>query len=329
MTETDLYDLTIIGGGPIGMFAAYYAGMRQAKVQLLESLPDLGGQVAALYPLKTIYDIAGFPAIEGKQLVHSLEKQLTTFQPTIHTETAVQNFTQQADGTYQIDTNNGTYYSKAIIIAIGNGAFEPRRLAFDYDPSFDQKYVFYAANHPDEFAGKTVAVAGGGDSAIDLALTLEPIAKKVYLIHRRNQFRGLESNVAKLEASSVELKTPFLLKQLSEQDDQLHIALNEVKADHTEDLAVDRLVVNYGFTADTKLLRSWGLALEHRMIKVDTEMKTNLPNVYAIGDTVQYPGKLKLIASGFGEAPIAVSTAMTTLYPDKRQPLHSTDIQLH
>ncbi|MCG0731958.1 thioredoxin reductase (NADPH) [Lactiplantibacillus plantarum] len=323
------YDLTIIGGGPVGMFAAFYAGMRNARVQLLESLPELGGQVQALYPEKIIHDVAGYPAIKGRELVAQLEKQLTQFPIDIQLASPVTDVTG-AMGDFTITTASGQQsHSKAIIVATGSGAFEPRRLAVDDAAEFENKQLFYHIPSVKQFADRTVLVAGGGDSAIDMALMLEPVAKHVYIMHRRDRFRGMEHNVDLLKASSVEIKTPFLIKQLAETaTGQLQLTMKEVRGTTEETLAVDDLIVNYGFIADNKVIRNWHVTptMAHRLITVDTEMNTDVSGIAAIGDTVTYAGKLGLIASGFGEAPNAVNQLMMTLYPERRSPLHSTTV---
>ncbi|MFD1421036.1 NAD(P)/FAD-dependent oxidoreductase [Lactiplantibacillus songbeiensis] len=323
------YDLTIIGGGPVGMFAAFYAGMRNAHVQLLESLPELGGQVQALYPEKMIHDVAGYPAIKGRDLVAQLAKQLAEFPIDVHTKSPVADVTGQM-GDFTITTTDGTVsHSKAIIVATGTGAFEPRRLAVENADQFEGQQLFYHIPSLATFKDKTVLVAGGGDSAIDMALMLEPVAKKVYIMHRRNQFRGMEHSVDLLKASSVVIKTPFLIKEMQQlANGQLDLMMKEVRGDAEEHVAVDDLIVNYGFIADHKAIEAWQVAptMDHYLIDVNTEMNTNVAGVAAIGDAVTYPGKLGLIASGFGEAPNAVNQLMMTLYPERRSPLHSTTL---
>ncbi|MGU9998872.1 NAD(P)/FAD-dependent oxidoreductase [Latilactobacillus curvatus] len=326
LDSNHLFDITIIGGGPVGMFAAYYAGMRKADVQIIESLPELGGQVATLYPEKQIYDVAGFSGISGAQLTENLIEQLALFQPTLQLSTAVQGIEPQEDGTFVLKTTKGTTRTKGIIIAVGNGAFTPRKLAVDYDPEWENHYIHYFAKEMAQFKDQTVAVAGGGDSAIEWALMLEKVAKQVYLIHRRDQFRGLESSVEALKQSTVQIKTPFLIDSLTEMNQQLALTLNKMKSTDQEQLTIDKLLVNYGFISDTRILRDWGLTLDHHQVAVNQQLETNILNIYAIGDIATYPGKVKLIASGFGEAPMAVTELLTNLYPEKRQPLHSTSI---
>ncbi len=320
------YEITVIGGGPVGMFTAFYAGLHSADVLLLESLAALGGQPGNLYPAKVLYDIGGYPAINGQDLVARLTEQVTHFKPTIETATNVQAITQTPDG-FTLDTTNGTYQTKTIIVATGGGAFTPRKLAIDYDPALDDQQVNYFVRDLHSMQGLDVAIAGGGDSAIDWALALEPIAKSVHLIHRRNQFRGLESSVAALKASSVVCHTPYLIDGVTASaNDRVDVSLKEVRGETVQTLNVDKLLVNYGFMSENKQLRHWGIDLTHNAVTVDSKMATNVPGIYAVGDAVTYPGKLKLIASGFGEAPVAVSEALNYLYPDRRQATHSTQL---
>jgi len=323
------YDLTIIGGGPVGMFAAFYAGMRNARVQLLESLPELGGQVQALYPEKMIHDVAGYPAIKGRDLVVQLKAQLAQFPIDIRLNSAVTDVTG-AMGDFTITTVDGQQsHTKAIIVATGSGAFEPRRLAVDNATDFENQELFYHIPDMEQFKDKSVLVAGGGDSAIDMALMLEKVAKTVYIMHRRDRFRGMEHNVDLLKASSVQIKTPFLIKEMVKTaNDQVQLTMKEVRGTAEEQLTVDKLIVNYGFIADNKVISNWQVTptMEHRLINVDTQMNTDIPGIAAIGDTVAYPGKLGLIASGFGEAPNAVNQLMMTIYPERRSPLHSTTL---
>lgn len=321
------YEITVIGGGPVGMFAAFYAGLHSADVALVESLADLGGQTGNLYPAKILYDIGGFPGISGEELVKQLTVQTAHFHPTILTGTTVQAIDRQADGTFILTTSQAPIQTKTVIIATGGGAFTPRRLAVDYDPALDDQNVFYFVRRLADFDNQTVAIAGGGDSAIDWALALADRAKHVGLIHRRDQFRGLESSVAALKQSPVTLHTPFLIESVTAAPNhQITVNLKEVRGDRTEALTVDKLLVNYGFMSENKQLRNWNVTLDRGKIQVNSQMQTSREGVYAIGDAASYPGKLDLIASGFGEAPIAVYEALAYLYPDRQQALHSSQL---
>ncbi|KRM34785.1 trxB1 protein [Agrilactobacillus composti DSM 18527 = JCM 14202] len=320
-----VFDITVIGGGPVGMFTAFYAGLRNADVHLIESLPELGGQTGALYPEKEIYDVAGFPHIKGKLLVQQLESQMRAFDPQITLDTAVTNIAQAGDQ-FKITTSKATYYSKSVIIAIGNGAFAPRKLAFDYDSRLDHHQVDYFVHDLDDYKDLDVAIAGGGDSAVDWALTLNDIAKSVTIIHRRDKFRGLESSVKQLMTSNINVKTPFLLEGLGLDDGKLKIDLKKMKSDDHDALLVDKLLVNYGFTSDSRILRQWAIDLQGTDVLVDNHMQTSRPLIYSVGDSAYYNGKVKLIASGFGEVPTAVNHALETIYPERKQPLHSTSL---
>lgn len=327
----EMYDITIIGGGPAGMFAAFYCGLHELKAQLIESLPQLGGQVNALYPEKQIWDVAGLPGVTGRELVHHLEEQIAIAPIDQFTGETVNDVIKEADGTFTIKSANRVSHSKAIVIALGNGAFKPRKLALDGADAIEGKQLHYFVNHKDDFANKKVAVLGGGNSAIDIALMLEPVAKQVFLVHRRDQFRGMEHSVSLLKESSVELVTPFLPKELNVEDNQsVTLKLKKMRDDEMTDLNVDRIVVNYGFTSNNAALDQWSLdlAAERNMIKVDSEMKTNIDGVYAIGDGVTYPGKTPLIATAFGEAPTAITALAKKLYPDKRIATHSSSMKI-
>jgi thioredoxin reductase (NADPH) len=321
------YDIAIIGGGPVGMFATFYAGLRSADVLLLESTPQLGGQPAALYPQKQIYDAAGFFAVRADELTSKLDQQMARFKPDVQLNTKVTAITTDATGV-TLTTDAKNYRAKSVIVATGAGAFEPRPLAAPHDKTLVNDKIFYIAPDLNTFARQDVVIAGGGDSAIDWALALEPIAKSVRLIHRRNQFRGLESSVTALENSTVELLTPYLIKEVSETATGLSLSLRPVRDAEPQTITADKLLVSYGFASDNRQLRNWGLQLEHGQIKVDASYATNLDHVYAIGDAVTYPGKQKLIASGFGEAPTAVSSIMSAIHPELRQNLHSSELKL-
>ncbi|MFC4709950.1 NAD(P)/FAD-dependent oxidoreductase [Enterococcus eurekensis] len=322
----DIYDITIIGAGPAGMFAAFYAGMRQAKTKIIDTLPQLGGQLATLYPEKYIYDIPGYPKIKAGELVQNLEKQITTFNQRYCLEEEVTKIERLEDGILEITTNKRTHYSKAVVLALGNGSFQPRKLALDNAEQYEGLGIDYYVTDLMKYAGKKVAIAGGGDSAIDWALMLEPIAKEVSLIHRRPEFRAHEHSVELLKKSSVNVLTPYLLKEISGETKLDTIHLEQVKGDESVKLSVDYLIVNYGFTSNLNL-KEWGLQSTRQGIFVQTDMRTSMEGVYACGDIVQYDGKVKLIATGFGEAPTAINNALHYINPKNRtQPAHSTSV---
>ncbi|WP_035054132.1 NAD(P)/FAD-dependent oxidoreductase [Carnobacterium pleistocenium] len=329
MTITkEVFDITIIGGGPVGMFAAFYSGMRNAKVKIIESLPQLGGQLSMLYPEKDIYDIAALPVIKGQELIDNLSIQISRFDPTICLEEEVIDVFKNDTGIFELTTKKSIHYSKAIIITAGNGAFQPRRLELDHAEDYEGKTLHYYVNNIEQFKDRTVAICGGGDSAVDWALALGPIAKKVYLIHRRNNFRALEHSVSLLEDSNVEVITPYIPVAIKGEHPQIQsVHLKEVRGENEKELEIDNFLINYGFTSSIGSMKKWGFAVTRNEIPVNTKMETTVPGIYAAGDICIYDGKIKLIATGFGEAPTAVNNAMSYINPDERvQPMHSTSL---
>lgn len=314
-------DITIIGAGPTGLFAAFYAGMRGASVKIIESLPQPGGQLAALYPEKFIYDVAAFPAVRAQELVDRLVEQMNRFPVDLCLEESVEVLEKQTDGSIRLVTDKGEHITKAVIITAGNGAFQPRRLELENAENLPN--VHYFVTDLSKFSGRRVAVLGGGDSAVDWAMMLETAAKDVTIIHRRDKFRAHEHSVELLHESRVNVMTPFVPVSF----DGKHLHLQEVKGDRTETLEIDDLIVNYGFVSSLGPMKNWGLAIEKNSIVVNTRMETNIKGVYAAGDVATYDGKVKLIATGFGEAPTAVNNAKSYIDPDaKVQPLHSTSL---
>jgi thioredoxin reductase (NADPH) len=328
MSQSDqVFDITIIGGGPIGLFTAFYGGMRQCSVKIIESLPQLGGQLSALYPEKYIYDVAGFPKILAQELVNNLKEQMEKFEPTVALEQAVENVEKLADGTFKLTTNREVHYTKTIIITAGNGAFQPRKLELEEAVKYEKANLHYFVSDLNKFAGKRVALTGGGDSAVDWALMLEPIAEKVTLIHRRDKFRAHEHSVELLKNSKVEVLTPFVPTELVGEDKINQIVLEEVKSERKEIINIDELIVNFGFVSSLGPIKNWGLEIEKNSIVVNSRMETNVEGIYAAGDICTYDGKVKLIASGFGEAPTAVNNAKAYIDPKaKVQPGHSSSM---
>lgn len=325
--QQEVFDITIIGGGPVGLFTAFYAGMRQASVKIIESLPHLGGQLSALYPEKYIYDIAGFPKIQAQELVDQLLEQVNQFETTICLEQSVESIVRIGDGKFAITTNQETHYTKAVIITAGNGAFQPRKMKIEGEDKFENTNLHYFVQDLNEFAGKRVVVFGGGDSAVDWALMLEQIAKKVTIIHRRDKFRAHEHSVEQLKQSTVEVLTPYAPTQLIGDEKIEKVVVTEAKSGKSMEIEVDDVLVNYGFISSLGPIKDWGLEIEGNSIVVNSRMETNIKGIYAAGDICSYEGKVKLIASGFGEAPTAVSNAKVYIDPRaKVQPLHSTSV---
>ncbi|MCD7036238.1 ferredoxin--NADP reductase 2 [Metabacillus sp. GX 13764] len=325
--DTKVYDITIIGGGPVGLFTAFYGGMRQASVKIIESLPQLGGQLSALYPEKYIYDVAGFPKIRAQELINNLKEQMAQFEPAVCLEQAVESVEKQADGVFKLTTESEVHYSKTIIITAGNGAFQPRRMELEEAEKYEKKNLHYFVEDMNYFSGKRVMLCGGGDSAVDWALMLEPVAEKVMLVHRRDKFRAHEHSVELLKNSKVEILTPYVPTELHGEDHVQQVGLEEVKGDRKELVEIDELIVNFGFVSSLGPIKNWGLEIEKNSILVNSKMETNIEGIYAAGDICTYEGKVNLIASGFGEAPTAVNNAKAYMDPKARvQPLHSTSL---
>lgn len=325
--QRQVFDVTIIGGGPVGLFAAFYGGMRQMSVKIIESLPQLGGQLSALYPEKFIYDVAGFPKIRAQELIDNLKRQMETFPVEVCLEQAVKTIEKQEDGVFKLDTNKEAHYSKTIIITAGNGAFQPRKLQIESEKKFEGTNIHYSVNDLNAFRGKDVMVFGGGDSAVDWALMLEPVAEKVVLAHRRDKFRAHEHSVENLVNSSVNVLTPYMPIELDGDEKVERVVLKHTKNGGEKTLSSDAVIVNYGFVSSLGPIKDWGLEIEKNAIRVNPRMETNIEGIYAAGDICIYAGKVKLIASGFGEAPTAISNAKVYINPSSKvQPLHSTSI---
>ncbi len=328
-SSSGVVDLVIIGGGPAGLFAAFYGGMRQASVKLIESMPELGGQLAALYPEKYIYDVAGFPKVTAQQLVDRLKEQLDHFKPDICLEEKVATITKHDERLFEIVTNKGVHFARAVIITAGVGAFEPRRLALPEAARFEGGNLHYFVSNLQQFKGRRVLISGGGDSAVDWALMLEPIAASVTLIHRRDKFRAHEHSVANLLKSNVTIVTPAEITALHGDDFINKATLTDLVTKQTTDLDVDAVIVSFGFVSSLGPIADWGIEIEGGSIVVDTRMQTNIPGIFAAGDITTYPGKLKLIAVGFGEAPTAVNNAKVYIDPQaKLSPGHSSNLKL-
>ncbi|WP_099160014.1 NAD(P)/FAD-dependent oxidoreductase [Virgibacillus ndiopensis] len=323
-----IYDVTIIGAGPVGLFTAFYGGMRQASVKIIESLPHTGGQLTALYPEKDIYDIAGFPKVRAQELVDNLEEQANLFAPTIVLGQAIEKVEKLDDGSFKLTSDQEIHYTKTIIITAGNGAFQPRRLNVDNSEQYEGVNLHYHVKDMNQYKDQNVMLLGGGDSAVDWALMLEPIAKQVTLVHRRDKFRAHEHSVEKLMSSNVNVLTPFVPVSIEGINKINKVKLEEVKGDREIELEIDSLLCNYGFISSLGPIKNWGLEIEKNSIVVNSKMETNIPGIYAAGDICTYPGKVKLIATGFGEGPTAINNAKQYIDPRARiQPKHSTSME--
>jgi ferredoxin/flavodoxin---NADP+ reductase len=325
----EMTDILIIGAGPTGMFAAFYGGMRQASVKLVECMPQLGGQLAALYPEKYIYDVAGFPKVTAQELVNNLAEQMKHFPTTICLEEKVLQVIKKEERLFQVVTDVAVHYCRAIIITAGVGAFQPRRLELPEAAKYEKKNLHYFVNDLQIFANKKVLISGGGDSAVDWALMLEPIAEKVTLIHRRDKFRAHEHSVENLMKSTIHVMTPKEITHLYGDEYIEKVTLEDCKNGEKFDMDVDAVIINFGFISSLGPIAEWGFEIDNGSIIVDSRMETSIPGIFAAGDVTTYPGKLKLIAVGFGEAPTAINNAKVYIDPGaKLSPGHSSNMKL-
>lgn len=327
MEEGNIYDVTIIGGGPIGLFAAFYGGMRQMKVKIIESLPQLGGQLSALYPEKFIYDVAAYPKVKAQDLIDQLTEQAIQFNPSVVLNQTVENVVKIDNGNFQLITDKEVHYSRTILITAGIGAFEPRRIKLANAQAYEGKNLHYFVKDINRYKKKDVCILGGGDSAVDWAMMLESIAKSVKVIHRREQFRAHEHSVAELLASSAEVLTPYQLEEILGDEQVEEIIIIHNQTGKSLKIPLEELIVNYGFVSYLGSIKNWGVEFNKNSIIVDSAMNTNIQGIYAAGDIVTFKGKVKLIATGFSDAATAIGSAKTFIDPKARlQPQHSTTL---
>ena len=327
----DVYDLTIVGAGPVGLFATFYAGLRQMKTKIIDALDEPGGQVAVLYPEKYIFDVPGYTKILAKDLVKSLVDQAFQYSPAIVLGERVVAL-GRTDGVLQLKTDRGAVHlSKAVLIAAGVGAFSPNRLEAQGVADYEGKGVFYSVKDKNAFAGKRILIVGGGDSAVDWALAMKDFARSITLVHRRDVFRAHELSVRELINSSVDIKLFYEVKKVIGDGANVTQAVvfdNRTRAETTLD--IDVILVNIGFRADLGPIKDWGLEIEGREIRVNGKMETNIPGVYAAGDIAgPIDGvKLNLIATGYAQAALAVNVAKAYVDPDSKIfPGHSSEMK--
>lgn len=322
-------DVTIIGGGPVGLFAAFYAGLRGMSVRILDSLPDLGGQLTALYPEKYVYDMPGFPKVLAKDLAREMAAQALQFQPNLVLDDTAEALEADEEG-YVVRTSRGLDLpTRTVIISAGAGAFTPTRIGVDREDEFLGKGLHYGVKDKSRFEGKKLVIVGGGDSAFDWALNLEPIAGEISLVHRRDQFRAHEESVKQVMGSRVNMLLWRTVKQLHGNGEITGVTLEHTQTKEEERLDADAIIVNVGFKSSLGPIKSWGLNIEKNQIAVDNRFETNLPGVFAVGDVCTFEGKLKLIATGVGEAVTAVCFAKMRIDPEaKLFPGHSSEKDL-
>jgi thioredoxin reductase (NADPH) len=316
-------DVAIVGAGPTGLYAAYYAGFRGLSVALIDALPEPGGQVTAMYPEKAIFDVAGFPVIKGRELVANLVEQAAPFRPYYQLGIRAERLSY-VDGKPMLSLSTGEeLLCGAVIVTGGLGSFTPRPLPVA--DSFTGDGILFFVPRLADLAGMDVLIVGGGDSAFDWALALEPLARSVTLVHRRERFRAHASTVARVQALPVRIVVNAEVTKIHGAETVTGADIT-IKGGETETIPVDSVVAALGFTADLGPLAEWGLALDKRHILVDSMMATNQPRIFAAGDICEYPGKVRLIATGFGEAATAVNNAAVTIDPAAHLfPGHSSD----
>ncbi|MCB9978343.1 MAG: NAD(P)/FAD-dependent oxidoreductase [Rhodospirillales bacterium] len=316
-------DVVIIGAGPVGLFAVFELGLLDIRAHLVDILDRPGGQCAELYPEKPIYDIPALPIATGQELTDRLMTQIAPFNPVFHLGQSAEKIEKNPDGSWRVTTDHGTVLdAPALVIAAGGGSFTPKKPALAGLEAYEGTSVFYAVRQIESFRNKTVLIAGGGDSAIDWALTLAPVARRIALVHRRDEFRAAPDSVGKMRALVAEGKMDLHigdLAGLSGADGVLSCVSIRPREGDAFDVKCDRLLAFYGLTMKLGPLADFGLELKDNLIPVDTEkFESSTPGVFAIGDICTYPGKLKLILSGFHEAALMAQAVFRLVHPDKK-----------
>lgn len=308
----DCYDIVIVGGGPVGLFAAYYAGLRDMKSKLIDRRHELGGQLTAIYPEKWVYDIPGIPAIRGKHLFENLIKQIAPYNIPVTLSEEVVHIRKNRNNIMRIETRGGGFHhAKAVLLCLGMGAHIPRRMDIPNLVDFEGKGVHYGVHSLEDFRGKRVLVLGGGDSALDMALTIVDDCKDLVLAHRSDRFNAHEETVKKLYSSNAEIRTFHELVAV-EGDGRLKGAtLRDTRTSAQTHIEVDAIIIAIGLIFNLEGVKDWGIELEKNAIVVDHDRRTSVEGVYAAGDIVTYPGKMKLIGTGAAEAMQAINHAKT------------------
>lgn len=334
MSDVEVFDITIIGAGPTGLFGAFYAGMRQMKTKIIEALPEMGGQLAVLYPEKFIYDVPGFPKILAKDLVEGLVEQATQWGPTVNLEERVQtlHFGEEGDEEFMVlRSNRGVHYTRSILIAAGIGAFAPNKLKNETVEEYEGRGIFYFVKDKTPLRNKRILIVGGGDSAVDWALNLKDWSSEVTLVHRRDRFRAHESSVVELMNSPVNVLTHWEVDRVHGDGKVQGATIFNNESGEQEYVEVDYILMNLGFKADLGPIKEWGLQREKRYLVVDERQETEINGVYAAGDVCvrENVEALNLIATGFAQAAVAVNYAKRHADPSARVfPGHSSDMRL-
>jgi ferredoxin/flavodoxin---NADP+ reductase len=328
----EIRDITIIGAGPVGLSTAFWAGMREASSRIIDSLPELGGQLTTLYPEKWIFDVPGHRRVLAKDLVAELREQsLGQFDVPVHLETTAYELAYE-DDLVVLKTDKGDLRSRTVIVAGGHGAFEPKRLPLsDVDMApWEGRGASYLVGEKRDFEGKRVVIVGGGDSAFDWVCNLLDTAGEITLVHRRDGFRAHEATVSEVmghvETGRVDLKVPYVIKGVQGNGTIEAVELHHAAGESVERVECDAVLLQLGFSTKLGPLKDWGFEIHKGALVVDGLMRTNLDRVWACGDITTFDGKLKLIATGFAEAAIAVSQAVHAIRPEmKIQPAYSTN----
>jgi len=308
--QSEMYDVTVIGAGPVGLYAAYYAGLRDCRTKLIETYPQVGGRLISMYPEKEIYDVAGHPKILARDLIVQLTEQAMQYRPTVVLGERVKGLKILGERVIELATAKGLHYSQTVVIAAGCGAFVPRKLDIPQLIDLEGHGICYYLPSFEPLRGKKVLVVGGGNSAVDWALSLEGIAAEVTLVHRMYRFQAHEAMVDRLLASNVTVKFPYFgLKEVTGEEKITGAVIWNERSGKEERIEVDAIVLSIGMLTNLEPFRQWGLSIVGNGIAVGTDMSTNMPGVYAAGDIVTYPGKILLISAGAGEAATAVNAA--------------------
>ncbi len=319
--EMQRAEVAIIGAGPVGLFAVFECGMLKMRCHVVDALDLLGGQCAALYPEKPIYDIPGHPRIDAAALIDRLAEQAAPFHPVYHLAQQVERLAPLPQGGFRLETSRGTVIeARAAIIAAGVGAFGPNRPPLPGIETFEGKSVFYLVKRREDFRGRRVVIAGGGDSAVDWALSLAEVAARVLVVHRRAKFRAAPGSAAKLEQlardGAIDLVIPYQLHALEGGGGALEAVIVADLAGRERRLEADALLAFFGLSMTLGPIAGWGLALERHHVAVDpATCQSSVPGIFAIGDAAAYPGKLKLILSGFAEAALAAHAIFPLVHP--------------
>jgi thioredoxin reductase (NADPH) len=325
--RSDRYDITFVGAGPVALYGMYYAGLRMTRFKTIDMLEEIGGGLMALYPEKYIFDVAGFPKIMAKDLTRLLKEQACQYPHEFCLGEKVIGMERDQNGIIHLITDKGEHFSRTVIICAGLGAYIPKKLDIPNVERLEGAGIYYFVRRVNDFKDKNVLIVGGGDSAFDYSMMLEPVARSITHIHRNDFFAAHEDSIRKVMNSRVRMKFPFWEVQSIEGDEWVRrVTLFQSRTGEEEILDVDAIVFNIGFLTNLGPIEDWGVELEHNAIKVDSRMRTNIEGVYAAGDIVTYDGKLKLISTGCGEVAIAVNNAKNYIDPKaKVSPGHSTD----